>query len=100
MLATDAASNTVTVGEREALATSGISIREAVLHRGGERVDALKIRYMGQPIACALSGAPGPGAHERLHARLARPVHRTAAGQLACLYSGEVVVGHGTISTG
>jgi tRNA-specific 2-thiouridylase len=100
VLATDAASNTVTVGGREALATSGISIREAVLHRGGERVDALKIRYMGQPIACALSGAPGPGAHERLHARLVRPVHRTAAGQLACLYSGEVVVGHGTITTG
>lgn len=99
VLATDTASNTVTVGAREALATSGISIREAVLHSGGERVDAVKIRYMGQPIACALSGTPGPGTHERLHARLTRPVHRTAAGQLACLYGGEVVVGHGTITT-
>jgi tRNA U34 2-thiouridine synthase MnmA/TrmU len=29
---------------------------------------------------------------------LARPAERTAPGQLACLYSGDVVVGHGTVA--
>lgn len=98
VLATDPLANTVTVGGREALATAGISIRDAVLHREGECVDAVKIRYMGRPLPCSLAGAPGPGEHAALRADLAEPVERTAAGQLACLYSGEVVVGHGTIA--
>lgn len=100
VLSTDPVANTVTVGGREALATEGISIRDAVLHRDGECVDAVKIRYMGQPLACSLQGAPGPGAHERLRVELERPIERTAAGQLACLYNGQVVVGYGTIAAG
>jgi tRNA U34 2-thiouridine synthase MnmA/TrmU len=31
--------------------------------------------------------------------RLGEPVERTAPGQLACMYAGDVVVGHGTVST-
>lgn len=98
VLSTDPVANTVTVGERRELATEGISIRDAVLHSDGECVDAVKIRYMGAPLACSLPGAPGPGAHAHLRADLSRPIERTAAGQLACLYSGELVVGHGTIA--
>jgi tRNA U34 2-thiouridine synthase MnmA/TrmU len=30
---------------------------------------------------------------------LAQPVERTAPGQLACLYAGDVVVGYGTIAS-
>lgn len=98
VLATDPLSNTVTVGGRQALATEQVSIRQAVLHQDGARVDAVKIRYMGRPIACSLAGTPGPGAHTALRAQLSQPIERTAAGQLACLYSGETVVGHGTIA--
>jgi tRNA-specific 2-thiouridylase len=98
VLATDPVSNTVTVGGRQALATEQVSIRQAVLHQDGARVDAVKIRYMGRPIACSLAGALGPGAHAHLRAQLSQQIERTAAGQLACLYSGEVVVGHGTIA--
>jgi tRNA-uridine 2-sulfurtransferase len=98
VLATDPLSNTVTVGARDALATEQVSIRQAVLHQDGARVDAVKIRYMGRPIACSLAGTPGPGAHAQLRAQLSQRIERTAAGQLACLYSGETVVGHGTIA--
>lgn len=98
VLATDPASNTVTVGAREELATRQVCIREAVLHRAGGCVDAVKIRYMGAPIACALSGEAAVGSHARLQADLQHTIERTAPGQLACLYSGEVVVGHGTIT--
>lgn len=98
VLATDPVSNTVTVGARQELASAGIFIRNAVLHRDGDCVDAVKIRYMGRPLACSLAGAPGQGEHASLRADLSQPVERTAAGQLACLYSGEVVVGHGTIA--
>ncbi|HEV7942829.1 MAG TPA: tRNA 2-thiouridine(34) synthase MnmA [Solirubrobacteraceae bacterium] len=98
VLATDPRSNTVIVGGRKALATEQVSIRQAVLHRDGARVDAIKIRYMGRPIACSLAGTPGPGAHAALEAQLSQQIERTAAGQLACLYSGETVVGHGTIA--
>lgn len=97
VLATDAVANTVTVGAREELRTQAIAIRDAVLHRKGACVDAVKIRYRGAPLACELAEDPQAGAHERLTALLERPVERTAAGQLACLYSGAVVVGHGTI---
>jgi tRNA U34 2-thiouridine synthase MnmA/TrmU len=30
--------------------------------------------------------------------RLDEPAERTAPGQFACLYSGDVIVGHGTIT--
>jgi tRNA-specific 2-thiouridylase len=98
VLSTDPASNTVTVGGREALATESILIRDAVLHRDGEQVDAVKIRYTGRPIACELAGAPGAGTHARLRVSLSEPIERTAAGQLACLYSGDLVLGHGMIA--
>jgi tRNA-specific 2-thiouridylase len=98
VLSTDPASNTVTVGAREALATETILVRDAVLHRDGEQVDAVKIRYMGRPLACALDGAPGAGVHASLRVSLSEPIERTAAGQLACFYAEDLVLGHGTIA--
>lgn len=98
VLATDPAANTVTVGGRQALATETILVRDAVLHRDGAQVDAVKIRYRGRPIACSLTDAPRAGAHAHLRLRLSEPIERTAAGQLACLYGGELVLGHGTIA--
>jgi tRNA-specific 2-thiouridylase len=98
VLATDTVANTVTVGARERLTTETIAIEDAVLHRDGGCVDAVKIRYRGRPLPCALQGTPAAGAHRRLTVRTPRPLERTAAGQLACLYSGEVVVGQGTIA--
>jgi tRNA-uridine 2-sulfurtransferase len=97
VLATDPVANTVTVGERRALATDAIAVRDAVLHRDGSCVDAVKIRYRGRPLSCTLQGALTAGTHRRLTLSTTHPVERTAAGQLACLYSGEVVVGQGTI---
>ena len=45
VLATDAEANTVTVGTRAELATRRVRIRDAVLHRDGDRVDAVRLRY-------------------------------------------------------
>jgi tRNA-specific 2-thiouridylase len=97
VLGTDTAANTVTVGGREELRTQAIAIRDAVLHVDGSRVDAVRTQYRARPLSCALEGAPAAGDHDCLGVRLAEPSLRAAPGQLACLYSGEAVVGHGTI---
>jgi tRNA U34 2-thiouridine synthase MnmA/TrmU len=64
----------------------------------------VKIRYRGARLAGALEGdgsaerrAPTAGEHERLRVRLAKAAERTAAGQLACFYDGDLLVGYGTI---
>ena len=38
------------------------------------------------------------GRHARASIALNEPAERTAPGQLACLYAGDLVVGHGTIA--
>src|SRR4051812_48826260 len=48
VLATDAAANTVTVGPRAELATQRVGVRDAVLHRPGSEVEAVKLRYRSQ----------------------------------------------------
>jgi tRNA-specific 2-thiouridylase len=98
VLATDTNANTVTVGPRPALLSSELTVRSATLHRDGERVDGLRIRAHGRRFDCRLPGGEPAGQHERLHVELEQPVERTAPGQLACLYSGDLVVGHGTIA--
>ncbi len=89
VLATDAAANTVTVGVREELATATVGLRDLRLHRSAESVDAVKLRYRAQPVACALDG-------DRV--RLAEPVEGAAPGQAAVLLAGDVVVGCATIA--
>ncbi|MHB1810389.1 MAG: tRNA 2-thiouridine(34) synthase MnmA [Solirubrobacteraceae bacterium] len=97
VLSTDARANTVTVGGREQLLSSRVEVRDAVLRCEGGLVDSVKIRYRGRRIPCEPPLARA-GTHPRLSVELAEPVERTAPGQLACLYSGELLVGHGPIA--
>ncbi len=97
VLATDAAANTVTVGTRAELATRRVRIRDAVLHRDGDRVDAVKLRSHATPVSASVSGA-ATGRHLELEVELDEPFDAASPGQAAILLSGEAIVGHGTIS--
>jgi tRNA-uridine 2-sulfurtransferase len=89
VLATDAGANTVTVGPREALATSTVHVRDVRLHRDEATVDAVKLRYRSRARPARLHG-------DRLD--LAEPVLGAAPGQAAVFYAGDVVVGSATIA--
>jgi len=97
VLATDAATNTVTVGSREELLAETIGVRDVTLHREAALVDAVKVRYRGPRLPCRVYGEHVPGTHEAIEVRLQDPAERTAPGQIACLYAGEAIVGHGAI---
>jgi tRNA-uridine 2-sulfurtransferase len=97
VLATDAAANTVTVGTRADLATRRVSVRDAVLHRDGARVDGVKLRYRATPVPASVAAAP-PGRHAELELELAESFDAASPGQAAVLLSGEAIVGHGTIA--
>jgi tRNA-uridine 2-sulfurtransferase len=96
VVATDAATNTVTVGSREDLETRRIRVRDAVLHRDGARVDNVRLRYHSDTLPATL-GAAAPGRHDALELRLDEPFDAAAPGQTAVLMDGETIVGHGTI---
>jgi tRNA-specific 2-thiouridylase len=98
VIATDVRANTVTVGSREALRTDRVRVREVTLHRDGGSVDGVKVRYRGRRMPCRLGGSPSAGAHEYVEVRMLERIERTAPGQVACLYAGDVIVGHGTIA--
>jgi tRNA-uridine 2-sulfurtransferase len=107
VLETDPASNRVMVGAREELATDRVVIRDAVLYRGGDRIDRVKLRYRSRPLPCGLeprrgngagTPAPGVGEHAELILRLGEPAPAVAPGQTASLMDGKLVVGHGTIA--
>jgi tRNA-specific 2-thiouridylase len=93
----DAASGRVTVGPRSALATRTVTLREGVLHRSGDRVDGVKLRYRSDPLPGRLVGRPGRGHHGRLDLRLERPAEAVAPGQTAVLMEGRRVIGAGVI---
>jgi tRNA-uridine 2-sulfurtransferase len=97
VLATDAASNTVTVGGREDLAARRVRIRDAVLHRDGATVDAVKLRYRAAAVPAAVRAA-GTGRHAKLDVELREAFDAAAPGQAAVLLSGGAIVGHGTIA--
>ncbi len=98
VLATDALSNTVTVGPRPALLAPEIAVEQITLHRPGHLVDGVRIRAHGRRLDCRLADSLEAGQHRRAGIRLREAAERTAPGQLACLYSGDLVVGHGTIA--
>jgi tRNA-uridine 2-sulfurtransferase len=98
VLATDTSANTVTLGPRRALLARQIAVSEARLHRHGGGVDGVRVRAHGRRVACRLPARPQAGAHARLAIELEQPSERTAPGQIACLYAGELVVGYGTIA--
>jgi tRNA-specific 2-thiouridylase len=98
VLATDAGANTVTVGAREDLETTSVTVRAAVLHRDGGDVDAVKLRYRSRAVAAELVGESGAGRHAELRLRLGESVARPAPGQAAVMLAGGRVVGSGTIA--
>ena len=98
VLDSDPRRNTITVGPREELLASTIALRAVTLHRPGALVDAIKVRSRGRRLQCHPLSGLHPGVHEHLQVRLTEPCERTAPGQLACLYAGELIVGHGTIA--
>jgi tRNA-uridine 2-sulfurtransferase len=97
VLSTDTASNTVTVGPREALLSAQLPVSELTLHRSGACVDGVRVRSHGRRFPCRIEHGLDAGRHAHASIALAEPAERTAPGQLACLYAGDVVVGYGTI---
>jgi tRNA-specific 2-thiouridylase len=94
----DPSSGRVTVGPREALATSRVIVTGAKLLRPGSAVNRVKLRYRSAPIMCHLQADLAAGAHDRLALEFDTPVDGAAPGQTACLMCDETVVGWGTIS--
>lgn len=98
VLATDAFANTVTVGSRDALLTSRVAVRDVTLRRCGAMVDHVKVRSRGRRVPCRLSEPAEAGSHASIEVELEQPIERTAPGQMACLFAGELIVGFGTIA--
>jgi tRNA-specific 2-thiouridylase len=98
VLATDAASNRVTVGTRADLRAERVVVREATLYRDGAAVDRVKLRYRSRPLPARVAGAPPAGAHRRLELELGEPVDGAAPGQTACLMAGDAIVGQAPIA--
>jgi tRNA-specific 2-thiouridylase len=97
VLATDAGANTVTVGTRAELEKRSVRVRDAVLHRDGGAVDAVKLRYRSKALPATVSAA-GRGRHSSLEVELAEAFPGVAPGQTAVLMAGDRIVGHGTIA--
>ncbi len=89
-LRTDARTNTVVVGSREALARMSVSARGR-LHVPAERVEA-KLRYRS-PVVPARVEATARG----FRLRLEQPAYAVAPGQVVALYEGDAVVGSGLV---
>jgi tRNA-uridine 2-sulfurtransferase len=94
VLGTDAAGNTVTVGARDRLRTATVRLRGARLHRDASRVDSVRLRYHSPLRGCRVE-IEGDGAAVLT---LDDPADSVAPGQVACLMSGDLIVGHGTIA--
>jgi tRNA-specific 2-thiouridylase len=99
VLRTDARANTVTVGPRDELLARELAVSEVTLHRHGGCVDGVRVRSHGRRFPCRMAQGAPAGRHPRVRLELAQPAERTAPGQLACLYAGDVVVGYGTIAS-
>jgi tRNA-specific 2-thiouridylase len=98
VLRTDTRANTVTVGPRGRLLSSRLAVRGVTLHRDGGCVDGVKIRSHGRRFGCRMTTDVDGGEHELLTLELEQEAERTAPGQIACLYAGELIVGYGTIA--
>jgi len=98
VLATDTRANTVTVGPRTELLAREMPVHDLMLHRHAGCVDGVRVRAHGRRFACRVAGGLGAGRHARAGIELEEPAERTAPGQVACLYSGDLVVGCGTIA--
>jgi tRNA-specific 2-thiouridylase len=98
VLATDAGTNTVTAGPREALLTLAVPIEDVMLRRDAPAVDAVKLRSRGARVPARLPADLAAGRHPAAVVEFDDAVERTAPGQVVCLYAGDLVVGHGTVA--
>jgi tRNA-specific 2-thiouridylase len=89
-LRSEAATNTVVVGPRAALATDVVHVRGR-LHVPVSRAE-VKLRYRSPAVDTGVSAATGT-----FRLELDRPVYGVAPGQAAVLYDDGAVVGAGTI---
>jgi tRNA-specific 2-thiouridylase len=86
----DARTNTVVVGDREALARTEVSATGS-LYVEVDRADA-KLRYRSDPVGAQVKRTPGG-----FSLQLDAPAYGVARGQAAVLYEGDAVVGCGVI---
>jgi tRNA-specific 2-thiouridylase len=93
VLARDAETNRVTVGPREALATTRVRLEQATMHRPAGDVETVRLRYHAEPLACRVHVQEDG----RLELELDQTANGVAPGQLACLMREDRVVGEGTI---
>jgi tRNA-uridine 2-sulfurtransferase len=91
VLGTDAAANTVTVGPREALATSTVHAHGR-LRLPVERAE-VKVRYRSEPIPTSVTETA-----DGFRLELDEPAFGVARGQFAVLYLDDAVVGAGAIA--
>jgi tRNA-specific 2-thiouridylase len=89
-LRSDARTNTVVVGPREALARTSLDVDGRLYVPVGR--GRAKLRYRSEPVEADVSATDGGF---RLH--LDRPAYGVAAGQAAVLYENSAVVGAGLI---
>lgn len=94
VLATDAVSNTVTVGPRRALGVTRVELEDVDLRRPAERIALARLRHRASPGRVAGVEVDG----DRAVLEFAEPVARVARGQVACLLDGETVIGCGTVA--
>ena len=97
VLAKDGAANTVTVGTRSELMVQAVRLRNVTLHRDGDEVDAVRLRYRSHPVPARLTAA-GTGRHAELVVELGEGFAGVSPGQTAVLLRGETIIGHGTIA--
>lgn len=99
--ALDAQTNTVTVGPRAALSSTTVVLRDATLLRDGDSVDSVRLRYRSRPAAARVELDEAPaGTYGELILDLDEPFAGVAPGQTAVMFSGDRIVGHGTIVKG
>jgi len=91
VLGTDAATNTVTVGPHEALATSTVHA-QGRLHLSVDRAE-VKLRYRSEPIPASVTETT-----DGFRLDLDEMAFGVARGQFAVLYSDDAVVGAGAIA--
>ena len=92
VLGTDALSNTVTVGPRDALAVRTVEA-QGRLHVTVDRAD-VKLRYRSEPTPASVVATP-----DGFRLELDEPAFGVARGQFAVLYAEDAVVGAGRIGT-
>ena len=91
VLRTDAARNTVTVGPRERLLTGTRGVRRVTLHRRRRGRRASSCASAAGAVPCRVRRrARRRATRARRRASCDEPLERTAPGQLACLYAGEL----------